>query len=177
MLKNLALATMVIIVSACSTYSVDRYSVSTDNVTALKSLEGKTLKLGKFTGTNPGLTEIKCRGIAPIKTPDGYSFENFIENAILDELKTAEMYSSTSTEMLTGHLDSINFSSWSGNWSLALAVKTTNGSEFSVIENYTYTSSFFGETACNKTAQALLPAVQNLIGKVVRSSEFKQLVN
>ena len=175
--KYLAFATIVFLFSGCASYSADTYSVSEDNVLALKSLEGNKLKLGIFTGANPGLTEIKCRGLAPVKTPDGYSFENFIKNAILDELKTAEMYSLNSTETLTAHLDSINFSSWSGSWRLSLAVKSTNGSEFSVFEDYSYTSSFFGETACYRTAQAFLPAVQNLIGKVVRSSEFKKMVN
>ena len=46
-----------------------------------------------------------------------------------------------------------------------------------VSEDYEYTSSFYGETACNQTAQAFMPAVQNLVGKVVRSPEFMDLVS
>lgn len=46
----------------------------------------------------------------------------------------------------------------------------------SVSENYAYTSSFYGETACNQTAQAFMPAVQNLVGKIVRSPEFVALI-
>ena len=46
----------------------------------------------------------------------------------------------------------------------------------SVSEDYEYKTSFYGETACNQTAQALMPAVQNLVGKVVRSQEFDSLV-
>jgi hypothetical protein len=34
----------------------------------------------------------------------------------------------------------------------------------------------YGETACNQTAQALMPAVQNLVGKVVRDPAFVELV-
>ena len=177
MLKKLVLATMIIAASGCSTYSVNRYSVSTDNEMALKSIKGKTLNVGAFTSTKPGLTEIMCRGVGSIKTPDGQTFENFIKKALLDELEKAELYSPTSPVTLTGNLDSIGFSSSSGNWNLALTVKSTNGSEISVVENYSYTSSFFGETACNRTAQALMPAVQNLIGKVVRDSKFHNLVN
>ncbi|MFT5104263.1 MAG: hypothetical protein ACI86C_001927, partial [Candidatus Latescibacterota bacterium] len=50
------------------------------------------------------------------------------------------------------------------------------GNSLSTSENYSYTTSFYGETACNQTAQALMPAVQNIIGKVVRSSEFGELI-
>ena len=44
-------------------------------------------------------------------------------------------------------------------------------------EDYRYTSSFSGETACNQTAQAFMPAVQNLVGKLVRSPQFAALVS
>jgi hypothetical protein len=37
-------------------------------------------------------------------------------------------------------------------------------------------SSYFGETACNQTAQALMPAVQDLIGKLVHAPEFASLL-
>ena len=47
----------------------------------------------------------------------------------------------------------------------------------SVTESFAYTTSFTEETACNQTAQALMPAVQNLVGKVVRSQEFATLVS
>jgi hypothetical protein len=33
-----------------------------------------------------------------------------------------------------------------------------------------------GETACNQTAQALMPAVQDLIKKLVSNPEFKAIV-
>jgi hypothetical protein len=117
-----------------------------------------------------------CRGVGPIKTPDGQTFENFIKKALVDELKIAEAYSNSATITLTGNLDAIDFSSNSGTWNLALTVNSSNGHSLSASENYSYTTSFYGETACNQTAQALMPAVQNLIGKVVQNNEFRKLI-
>jgi hypothetical protein len=174
--KILMTVVVAVVMSGCSTYSANRYSISVDNVTALKAINGTKLNVGGFTASKPGQTEIMCRGVGPIKTPDGQTFENFIRKALVDELKMAEAYSSSAPITLTGNLDAIDFSSNSGTWNLALTVNSSNGNSLSTSENYSYTTSFYGETACNQTAQALMPAVQNLIGKVVRTSEFGELI-
>ena len=67
-----------------------------------------------------GAEKIGGRGVGPIKTPDGETFANFIRKGLVDELKLAEVYSSSSPVTLTGNLDSIDFSSTSGTWNLAL---------------------------------------------------------
>ncbi|MDD5389164.1 MAG: hypothetical protein PHD37_07450 [Gallionellaceae bacterium] len=177
MKKLLVLSAIAVLASGCSTYSATRYSISTDNVVALRSLNGKSVNVGAFSASTPGQTEIMCRGVGPIKTPDGEPFAEFVRKAILDELKIANTYSSAAPVMITGNLDAIDFSSNSGNWNLALTVRSSNGKSMSVSESYGYTSSFYGETACNQTAQAFMPAVQNLVGKVVRSPEFVALVS
>lgn len=177
-MKKIILAlSVVLLLSGCSTYSTGRYSISTDNVMALRSLNGKTLNVGTFTATNAGQKEIMCRGVGPIKTPDGEPFAEFIRKAFLDELKISNAYSSTSSITITGNLDAIDFSSANGTWNLLLSVKSTNGKSMLVSESYPFTTSFVGETACNQTAQAFMPAVQNLVGKVVRSNEFTTLVS
>lgn len=166
-----------IFLSGCSTYAVDRYSISVDNVSELRGLDGASINVGAFTSTEKDLKEIACRAVGPIKTPDGETFSAFVRKALIDELKIAEVYSSTAPVTLTGNLDSIDFSSASGVWNLSLTVQSSNGRGFSVTENYDYTTSFYGETACNQTAQALMPAVQNLIGRVVKDPRFKTLIN
>ncbi|OQX09823.1 MAG: hypothetical protein BWK76_21665 [Desulfobulbaceae bacterium A2] len=171
------LIAVTMLASGCSTYSATRYSISTDNVTALRSLGGKTINVGDFSATTPGQKEIMCRGVGPIKTPDGEPFADYVKKAFLDELKMSNVYSPSAPVTITGNLDSINFSSSGGKWNLALTIKSSNGKIMSVSEDYSFTSSFVGETACNQTAQALMPAVQNLVGKVVRSPEFAALVS
>jgi len=163
--------------SGCSTYAASRYSMSADNIVALRTLNGRTVNIGPFTCSQPGLSEIMCRRVGPIKTPDGEPFSEFIRKALVDELKIANVFSATSPVTLTGNLDQIDFSSNTGNWKLALTVKSSNGRSVAVTEDYSYTTSFYGETACNQTAQAFMPAVQNLVGKIVRSPEFVPLIS
>lgn len=165
------------ILSGCSTYSATRYASSVDNVVALRMLNGKVVNVGAFTATKPGESEIMCRGVGPIKTPDGEPFSDYVRKALVDELKLSNAYSSTAPIVLTGNLDAIDFSSASGQWNLTLTVKSSNGRSLSATEQYAFTTSYYGETACNQTAQALMPAVQNIVGKIVRSTEFSSLVN
>jgi hypothetical protein len=167
MKKFLILSTITVLVSGCSTYSATRYSIATDNVMVLRSLNGKTINVGAFSSTSPGQKEIMCRGVGPIKTPDGEPFSDFVRKALLDELKIANIYSASAPVTLTGNLNALDFSSQGGRWNLSLTVKSSNGKSMTTTEVYSYTSSFYGETACNQTAQAFMPAVQNLVGKVV----------
>jgi hypothetical protein len=179
-MKKILLASLVssvlIITSGCSTYSASRYSVSADNVVALRQLSGKTISVGAFSAAVPGQKEIMCRGVGPIKTPDGEPFSDFVRKAFMDELKIANIYASNAPVTLSGSLDSIEFSSTSGNWLISLTIKNTTGKSMKMTESYSYTTSFVGETACNQTAQAFMPAVQNLVGSIVKSAEFAQLV-
>ena len=174
--KTIIVTVLVLIASGCSTYSTNRYSTSVDNVVALRTLNGTKIKVGDFTATGKSKKEIMCRGVGPIKTPDGETFESFIRKALIDELKMSETYSDSSQISLTGNLDAIDFSSNSGKWEISLTIMSSNGNAISATEKYSYTTSFYGETACNQTAQALMPAVQNLIGQIVSNSEFKSLV-
>ncbi|NMH61422.1 hypothetical protein [Alteromonas ponticola] len=176
MIKKFGLLVAVLALTGCSTYSVNRYAVSVDNNSSLKSIEGANVFVGDFTAAEKSLTSIMCRGVGPIKTPDGRSFEMFIQKAFVDELKMANVYQADAPVVLTGVLDSIDFSSASGQWNLALTINSNNGNSLSVSENYEFTSSFYGETACNQTAQALMPAVQNLIGKIVSNQSFPGLL-
>lgn len=165
------------LLTGCSTYAANRYSVATDNVVALRTLNKKTINVGTFSSSQPGQSEIMCRAVGPIKTPDGEPFCEYIRKALVDELRMANVFSTNAPVTLTGNLDQIDFSSNSGTWEIALTVRCSNGKSMTVSENYSYTTSFYGETACNQTAQALMPAVQNLVGKVVRSPEFAALVS
>ena len=109
-----AVAAIAALVCGCSTYSASRYSISTDNVVALRSLNGTTVNIGAFTASIPGQTEIMCRGVGPIKTPDGETFADYVRKALLDELRIANAYSSSAPITIKGNLDAIDFSSGGG---------------------------------------------------------------
>lgn len=174
----IAVVVVGLVASGCSTYAASRYSISADTVRALRAFKGQAVAVGPFTAAKPGQTEITCRGVGPIKTPDGETFEAFIRKALLDELTIAEVYAPSAPVTLTGTLDDIDFSSGltDAAWRLGLTVRSSNGKTLTVTETYRFTSSWVGETACNQTAQALMPAVQNLVGKVVRDVGFVDLL-
>lgn len=163
--------------SGCSTYATNRYSISADNVVALKSYRENKIGVGTFSANNTGQTEIICRGANPIKTPDGEPFESFIRSAFVSEIKIAEAYSEKAPTVLSGNLNQIDFDSNSGHWNLSLTISSSNGQQLTISDQYQYTTSFSGSTACAQTAQALMPAVQNVITKLVQHEEFPSLVN
>lgn len=165
------------LVSGCSTYAASRYSISADNVTALRAFRGQTVTVGPFTAAQPGKTEIMCRAVGPIKTPDGETFEEFVRKAFVDELKIAEIYAAAAPVVLTGRLDAIDFQSGAdATWRIKVTLSSSNGNSLSIAEEYGYKSSYYGETACNQTAHALMPAVQNVVSKVVRHPDFPSLM-
>ena len=81
---------------------------------------------------------------------------------------------------LSGVVEQLNFSSsrglTGGEWNILLRVTSSNGKSMSVSEHYEFESGFIADTACKQTAEAYLPAVQNLIGKLVKASEFRSLL-
>lgn len=166
----------VLAITGCSTYATARYSISADNVAALRSINGNLVNVGQFTATTPDQSVIVCRGFGPIKTPDGETFADYIRKALFDEVRMANIYSPDAPITITGNLDVIDFSSVNGGWSITLTLSSSKGRSLTVSENYEFTSSFYGETACSQTAQAFMPAIQNLIGKIVHSPDFATMV-
>ncbi|MFM0256070.1 hypothetical protein [Paraburkholderia sediminicola] len=175
-IRAAAVAVAATSLTACSTYSVSRYSVSADDVVALRSLPPNSVSVGAFTSPSGPVSEITCRAVGPIKTPDGETYADFVRKALISELKMAGAYSDTAPTQITGVLNKIDFSSNSGMWNLDLSLTSTNNRSLSVTEAYPFTSSFYGETACNQTAQALMPAVQDLIGKAVQNPGFPAML-
>jgi hypothetical protein len=156
--------------------AVPRYSLSADNITALRTLKGTLVNVGPFTAKEPGVKEILCRLAAQIQPPDGETFENYVRKAFIDDLKVSELYSTQAPITLTGRLDELDFSSNSSHWNIALTITSSNGRALSVGERYEFAFTFGGDTACNEVAKAFVPAVQNLIGRVIQHPEFPGLV-
>jgi len=109
------------------------------------------------------------------------SFEAYIQKALADELKVAGMFDDKAPKTtLSGVVEQLSFSSsrglTGGEWKISLRVNSSNSKSISVSEHYLFESGFVADTACKQTAEAYLPAVQNLIGKLVKSPEFKSLL-
>lgn len=178
MFRKTALLAIAIALAGCSTYAAPRYSIAPTNVAGLRAFRGQVVSVGPFTAAKPGRSEITCRAVGPIKTPDGEPFEDFIRKAFMADLGIAEVYSAAAPVTLTGRLDAIDFSSGltDAAWDIAMTISSSNGKSLSVDNHYAFSGNFVGEVACNQTAQALMPAVQDLIGKIVGHPDFAALL-
>ena len=59
---------------------------------------------------------------------------------------------------------------------MALTLASSNGASLRAKNRYEFKSGFDAITACNQTAQALGPAVQDLIKKTVTNAHFGALL-
>jgi len=178
-MKKIAVALSVLTLSACSTYMPQRYSISVDNNVALKAIGVGSINVGAFKG--PTTFDNACRGAGPIAPPDNMSFEAYIQKALADELKVAGLFDEKTPKItLSGVLEQLSFSSsrglTGGEWDIGLRVHSSNGKSIVVSEHYEFNSGFGADTACKQTAEAYLPTVQNLIGKLIKAPAFKSLL-
>lgn len=178
-LKKTTIFLIVLGLAGCSTYMPQRYSISADNNVALKTFEAGNIDVGPFTG--PANFDNSCRAAGPISPPDNMSFEAYIQKALADELKVAGKFDDKTPKItLTGDLEQLSFSSsrglTGGTWDIGLRVKSSNGKSIFVSEHYEFNSGFIADTACKQTAEAYYPAVQDLLGKLFKSPDFRALV-
>jgi hypothetical protein len=175
--KHFAVAAVAILALGCSTMTPARYSVSIDNNQALKRYESSKAMVASISSS--ARYDASCRLMGPIQASDGMTIPQFVEKAFNDELKFANIYSDQGVS-LKGDLTRIAFSSTSGLtngwWELALKLTLSNGKSMTAESRYEFKSGFDAITACNQTAQALGPSVQDLIKKIVDDPQFGELL-
>jgi hypothetical protein len=154
-----AMASAILASAGCSTYAASRYSIAPETVSALRAYRPQVVAVGPFTAVQPGLSEINCRAVGPIKTPDGESFEEFVRRALIAELTIAEIYATQAPLTLTGHLERVDFKSGvyftDAAWQLALTVKSSNGKSLRAVEEHGFKTSYGAEAGCQNTAHAI----------------------
>jgi len=175
-MKKSIIALSLLTLSACSTMQPPRYAISVDNIEVLKTLAVS----GEFAHLNQSSTfNSNCRLMGPIEPADGLSIPSFITKAFNDELKMSDKYK-TDSNKITGDISKIEFSSitglTNGYWDISLDLQSTNGQSMSINNKYTFKSGFDAITACNATADALTPAVQDLIKATVSDPRFALLM-
>ena len=168
-----------LVLSACQSYSPQRYTAVPDNAMVLKALTGATVRVSPFVLSAP--FSASCRGGANIDPPVNLSYPGYLQAALSDELKVAGLYSEGSPRVtLSGDINRLEFSSTksltNGEWAIGLKITSTNGKVANASVLYKFESGFEGSSACRRTAEAFLPAVQELIAKLVRSAEFRALL-
>ena len=82
-MRSVATAAMAIAMLAsagCSTYAASRYSIAPETVSALRTYRPQVVAVGPFTAVQPGLSEINCRAVGPIRRPTASPSRNsFVE--------------------------------------------------------------------------------------------------
>jgi len=174
----LAIATAAAL-AGCATNNSPRYTSSADTVHTLRSLKlGEVATVGNFSTASS--VDLQCRAVGPIMLPDNHNLPSYIKKAFEDELKMAGIYNpSNPTITLTGIVNKAAFSSvkgfFQGHWELDVTIQSSNGKSVSATEQYDFDSAYLADKGCQKTADALVPAVQNVLQKIVSSPNFKDL--
>lgn len=167
-------------VAGCSTMTPTTYSPSADTNVELKKLEGAKLSVASVSEESE--FDAGCRLMGPIEASNNRTVAEFVRDSFNDELKFAGLYSDEETGVqLNAVMENIEFSSMdgltSGWWAMRVRLSNSdNGEELTAETRYTFKSGFDAITACNQTAQALTPAVQQLIYSAITHPDFGRLV-
>jgi hypothetical protein len=177
--KSILVIVFALGLSGCETLVTPRYSVTGDNNVAVKALGVGALGVGEFSG--PANFDSNCRALGPVQVTDGITHTQYIRKAFEEEFKIAGIFAPSSPRVtLTGTINKLEFSSsrglTGGTWEIDMTLRSSNGGSMKVMEHFEFPSGFIATTACKQTAEAFAPAVQNLVGKSVRSPEFRALV-
>jgi hypothetical protein len=116
-----------------------------------------------------------------MKVADNLTHTQYIQKAFEDELKIAGAYAAeTARVTLGGKVNKLEFSSTKGltggYWQIDLTLDSSNGKTLAASEHYEFDSGFVANEACRNTAEAYSRAVQNLVGKAVKSPGFADLL-
>ena len=177
-MKKVLIISIAFMLSACSTMQPPRYAISVDNIEAIKAHAGAKARL---TSLNQSASyQANCRLMGPIEPADGLSVSDFVAKAFNDEFKMAGIYSEDGLK-IHGDITRVEFSSISGvtdgYWDLGIQLTSSNGTALKVNNKYSFRSGFDAITACNATADALTPAVQDLIKVTVNHPDFEELIS
>ena len=164
------------LLAGCETFSIHNYPLSQRNIetikTTMSSGDVSSIAVGEFTAASPDQSEITCEMNGQIRTPQQISFEKYIRDALIDELKKADAYSLDQIEagrVITGYLDNIKINSSKGSWDFKLIIRFKSGESFTVSESY-----LFDDVSCEQSTAAFIPAVQELIYKIITHPVFRQ---
>lgn len=162
--------------TGCSTYTTNNYGISAENIEIMKQSSGKQYSVNAFTAVKPGTTSIQCRGAGPVANQNKKTFEQYITEAFISELKIAGIYSESSNLKIDGIVEKLDFSSniGSGKWMFEVKVSSKN-STYIVNSVFPFSTNFVADKACQQVAQAFQPAVQQLIKDIVSNPAFKSL--
>lgn len=166
-----------VIISGCS-FTGQGYQSSYESVSALKAVQGKThpINIANFTASSSARGTIMCRLAGPVQTANDSPYYQFLHDAMVADLKKANLYQENAETTLHANLDDIALSTMlgDGHWQIKMTFNDGKHSSYTITDRYNFSVNYIGDIACGEAATALTPAIQQFLLKVYRSKEFKK---
>ena len=166
----------VLFLSAC-TIQVPPYSADIGTVSKLKQETVSPLSVGTIKSEKK-LNKISLRG-SPLISSVGNSYGKYIENALLQELKLAKLWSGVAKKQVTGKvidqdIDVTGFSEGSSFIKVNFIVSEENIILFEkeIMAEHTFDSSFMGAIAIPNGQKSYVELVQKLLTNLYADEEF-----
>ncbi|MBE0359659.1 hypothetical protein [Pseudoalteromonas aliena] len=162
--------------SAC-TIQVPPYNADISNVSKLKEVSKNPISVGKIESEKK-LNKISLRG-SPLISSVGTSYGEYIENALLQELKLAKLWSGVAKKQVTGKLvdhdiDVTGFSNGSAFIKVNFVVSEGDSILFEkvVSAEHTFDSSIMGAIAIPNGQRSYVALIQKLLKNLYSDEKF-----
>ncbi|WP_457933946.1 hypothetical protein LOS73_15515 [Pseudoalteromonas sp. SCSIO 43210] len=162
--------------SAC-TIQVPPYSADISNVSKLKEESNTPVSVGKIESEKK-LNKISLRG-SPLVSSVGKSYGEYIESALIQELKLAKLWSGVATKQVSGKvieqdIDVTGFSEGSAFIKVKFTVSDGDITLFDKVisAEHTFDSSFLGAIAIPNGQRSYVELVQKLLTNLYADEEF-----
>ena len=161
--------------SACETFTAERYDVSSKNQATLKNYKSsEKFDVGDFSAVNAESISVNCRMAGPIQVPGSGNHEEYIKDALIDELQMAGKYNPESGKQITAILEEVSVSTVTpASWKIAGDFYLNETNLKTVRINYPYKTSFSALGACNNAAENFPYAVEMFLEGFIQSVEFE----
>jgi hypothetical protein len=183
-MKRIIIAVSVFVLSACSLiqphYTPQQYSVSGENTRLLKKLGVGNINVGPFTKT--AQFDNSCQVVSGVvEKPDNTGFEGYIQQALIAELKKADMFDDKTPKItLTGDIEKLSLSTWRNielsSWDITVRLNSSNGQSVVIFQHYDFNAGHDLLPDCQEIADHYMYAVQKTLGKLIDAPEFQFLV-
>lgn len=176
-LKACAIGLVVAGISACAPVPSKRFTV--DRLSISKPIVVGNITVAPF--KEPPFVDDNCRAAGKIAPPDRATFESYIQQALADEIHRAGLANEkTPKTVLMGEVKVLAFSSTSpfsdAWWIIKIKVTSSTGQSLETGEKYDFNTSFGAHKACQEAADAYVPAVNQMVRKMVGSPGFLPLL-
>ncbi len=94
-----------------------------------------------------------------IYPPDNKTFEEYIKDAFINELKSQNLYDKSSNKTITIYITKLDFDTFNGHWIISGNIKLPNRKTFYITEVYDFGFIYLGDQACREVLRTFPNAV------------------